>query len=208
MLVAPMIALFFEVTPKAGEDDRYLQIAASLRPHLDRSGGCNFLERYRSLIRPRTMLSHQVWADEASLARWRANGYHHGAQCAGRSHVFEDYRLRVGPVVAETGEGGSVAELALGDVPYNDPARVAERYIIAIRSRAAPWRGEGEPYRSVYDADEYASVAAVASRQAGLAGIAAARCHPNVHTAFLCLVSRDYGMRDRSEAPQYFPVVA
>ena len=32
-----MIALFFEVSPKAGQDDRYLEIAGTLRPELDKN---------------------------------------------------------------------------------------------------------------------------------------------------------------------------
>lgn len=199
-----MIALFFEVTPRIGEDDRYLEIAASLRPELDRSGGCLFLERYRSLLRPRTMLSHQVWADEASLARWRANGRHHGAQSSGRAQVFEGYRIRVAAVVAEASADGSVTEHPAA-MPYNDPARVGERYMAVVRSGAEPRGDEGEAYRSVYNAGEYAVVGDVASRKAGLDRIAAAPRVPGVHTALLCLVSRDYGMYERSEAPQYFP---
>ena len=78
-----MLALFFEVTPKPGENSRYLEIAASLKPELEASGGVEFLDRFRSLTRPRVMLSHQLWQDEASLARWRANGRHHGAQTFG-----------------------------------------------------------------------------------------------------------------------------
>jgi hypothetical protein len=34
------------------------------------------------------------------------------AQTAGRNTVFEDYRLRVGPVIAEGGEGGGVIPLS------------------------------------------------------------------------------------------------
>jgi hypothetical protein len=40
-----MIALFFEVTPKPGQEDRYLDIAGSLRSELDSSGGVLFLDR-------------------------------------------------------------------------------------------------------------------------------------------------------------------
>lgn len=203
-----MIALFFEVTPKPGQDDRYLEIAASLRPVLDASGGCLFLERYRSLTRPRTMLSHQIWADEASLARWRANAPHYGAQTAGRNHVFEDYRLRVGAVTAEAKPGAPAATHEPG-IAYNDPARVPERWMVVVRSADAAFDGgaEGEAFRSVYDASRYAWVSAVPDRQHGLDVLAQAKGHSRVHVAQLCLVSRDYGLLDRAEAPQYFPPV-
>jgi heme-degrading monooxygenase HmoA len=203
-----MIALFFEVTPKPGQDDRYLEIAASLRPVLDASGGCLFLERYRSLTRPRTMLSHQIWADEASLARWRANARHYGAQTAGRTQVFDDYRLRVGAVAAEAKPGGPAAAVDTG-LAYNDPARVPERWMVVVRSAETAFDGgsDGEAFRSVYDASRHAWVGAVPDRARGLALLARAAGDSRVHVAQLCLVSRDYGLLDRAEAPQYFPPV-
>ena len=200
-----MIALFFEVTPKAGQDGRYLEIAATLRPELDKSGGVTFLDRFRSLSRPRTLLSHQLWQDEASLARWRANGRHYGAQTAGRTAVFEDYRLRVGPVVAAREANGVIFETPAG-IAYNDPARKSERLMVVVRCEGEAFAAAGgETWQSVYDAKRFALVAAVPDRAAGLDLMRLASSMPNVAAAQLCLVSRDYGMFERGEAPQYFP---
>ncbi len=200
-----MIALFFEVTPKPGQDDRYLEIAASLKPELEKSGGVVFLDRFRSLIRPRVLLSHQLWRDEASLAHWRANGRHYGAQTAGRTAVFEDYRLRIGAVVAVKAEDTSIAECAAG-IAYNDPAAKPERFMVVVRSTNKPFPvANGEIWRSVYTEASYASVAAVPDRQTGLALVQQAAADTCVSAAHLCLLSRDYGMFDRREAPQYFP---
>jgi heme-degrading monooxygenase HmoA len=200
-----MIALFFEVTPKPGQDDRYLDIAASLKPELERSGGVVFLDRYRSLSRPRTLLSHQIWIDEASLARWRANARHYGAQTAGRNVVFEDYRLRVGPVVAEMTEDRMVREHAPG-IAYNDAARRAERFVVVCRGSSADAASDGgETYRSVYTDNAFAWVGAVPDRRAGLATLEQIAGRATTAAAQLCLVSRDYGLHDRDEAPQYFP---
>ena len=204
-----MIALFFEVTPHLGQDDRYLEIAAALRPALDASGGVIYLDRFRSQLRPRVLLSHQIWRDEASLARWRANGRHHGAQTAGRSAVFEDYRLRIGAIVAARNDDGRIAETASA-IPYNDPARKPERFMAVVRSSGTPFvaphfAGQGvETYRSVYDETQLAWVAAMPDRATGLALIQHAAADSCVSAAQLCLVSRDYGMFDRGEAPQYF----
>lgn len=199
-----MIALFFEVTPRTGQDDRYLEIAASLRPALDQNGGCQHLDRFRSLSRPRTMLSHQIWRDEASLARWRANGRHHGAQTAGRQSVFEDYRLRVGAVVAEALPGAALRDLPVGAHAYNDPQATPERWIVAVRSTDAPFAGQGEAWRSVYDERAYTFVAGVSDRASGLDLVKLAAAQPGTAAARLVLVSRDYGMHDRAEAPQWF----
>lgn len=204
-----MIALFFEVTPNAGQESRYLEVAAALRPALEASGGVDFLDRFRSLLRPRVMLSHQLWRDEASLARWRANGQHHGAQSAGRSAVFEDYRLRVGNVIAALGRDRDIVERAPG-AAYNDPAHQAERFLVVARSAGRPLTiddasGDGEAWRSVYAADAFAWIGEAADRPAGMRLLQRAAADACVSAAQLVLVSRDYGMFDRREAPQYFP---
>jgi heme-degrading monooxygenase HmoA len=201
-----MIALFFEVEPRQGQDDRYLEIAGGLRPELERNGGVLFLDRYRSVTRPRVLLSHQIWHDEASLARWRANGHHYGAQSAGRGDVFENYRLRVGPVVAEGGEGSGVREMPDG-LPYNDPVLTPERLMVVVRSHGGPFAvaAPGETFASVYRPGEHAWVGAVSDRGAAYDLLRLAAGRPCVSAAQLCLVSRDYGMFDRREAPQYFP---
>src|ERR1700730_3294268 len=94
-----MLALLFEVTPKRDGYQRYLDIAAALRPALDKHDGFLFFDRYRNLSKAETILSHSLWRDEASLAAWRTFEQHHHAQVAGREHVFEDYRLRIADVV-------------------------------------------------------------------------------------------------------------
>lgn len=201
-----MIALFFEVTPSPGEESRYLDIAAGLRPVLEANGGVIFLDRYKSHARPRTLLSHQIWTDEGSLVRWRANGTHHKAQSAGRHSVFEDYRLRVGPVIAEGGEGGGVVPQMEG-LAYNDPLLQPERFVIVVRSHTQPVPAAegGEVYESVYRAKEFAWVGAIEDRPSGYEALRRVANDPCVSAAQLCLVSRDYGLHDRREAPQYFP---
>ena len=63
-----MLALLFEVTPKPDGTQRYLDIAGRLKPALEKHDGFLFIDRYRSLSRPDTILSHSLWRDEASLA--------------------------------------------------------------------------------------------------------------------------------------------
>lgn len=200
-----MIALFFEVMPKKGQESRYLEIAGSLRPELEASGGVVYLDRFRSLTRPGAMLSHQIWRDEASLSRWRANGRHHGAQTTGRNTVFEDYRLRVGPVIAHVDEAKRLVEMSPG-ITYNDPVHQSERYAIVVRSAGRVFPGrDGEGWRSVYTEANFAWVASVPEKKDGMAILASATRDGCVSAAQLCLLSRDYGMFDRREAPQYFP---
>ena len=96
-----MLALFFEVLPKPAQEAAYFETAARLKPALDASGGLEFLDRSASSTRPGWFLSHQIWRDEASMARWRTNPHHHRVQACGRTAILADYRLRVGHVVAE-----------------------------------------------------------------------------------------------------------
>src|SRR5690606_22865179 len=97
----------FEVVPKPAEYQRYLDIAAGLRPALERQDGFLFIDRFRCLGREGTILSHSLWRDEAALAAWRGYAPHRGAQAAGREGIFTDYRIRVGTVVHAVPASGS-----------------------------------------------------------------------------------------------------
>ena len=98
-----MIAVIFEVQPAEGQRQRYLDIAASLRPRLDGIDGFISIERFESLSTPGKILSLSFWRDENAVAAWRRLEAHRAAQRAGRDEVFADYRLRVAAVVRDYG---------------------------------------------------------------------------------------------------------
>ncbi|ALI55889.1 antibiotic biosynthesis monooxygenase family protein [Celeribacter marinus] len=98
-----MIAVIFEVEPATGRKDEYLDIAAEMRPMLDRIEGFISVERFQSLTDPRKVLSLSFFEDEAAIARWRTLNAHRGAQAKGRDGVFDDYRLRIASVVRDYG---------------------------------------------------------------------------------------------------------
>lgn len=98
-----MIAVIFEVTPKAECKQAYLDIAARLRPLLDEIEGFISIERFESLSQPGKILSLSFWRDEQAIAQWRQLEAHRAAQRAGREHLFEDYRLRVAGVIRDYG---------------------------------------------------------------------------------------------------------
>ena len=130
-----MQARLFEVLPRPGHEDQYFRSAAALRPLLAGHDGLLFLDRYRSESRPGIILSHSHWRDEASLARWRADGQHHAAQCAGRREHFQDYRIRISHVlraIARTGEDTHYAE----DGAYADPERTPRAISLSSRPTA------------------------------------------------------------------------
>ena len=98
-----MFAVIFEVEPVAGKQQDYLDIAASLKPELEKIDGFVSIERFQSLAQPGKILSLSFWRDEAALIRWRQHEAHHRAQWQGRGGVFADYRLRVASVVRDYG---------------------------------------------------------------------------------------------------------
>lgn len=98
-----MIAVIFEVWPAEGRSPEYLELAAALRPELEKMDGFVSIERFQSLTEPGKILSLSFWRDEAAVASWRALASHRAAQKKGRGGIFRDYRLRVAGVVRDYG---------------------------------------------------------------------------------------------------------
>lgn len=98
-----MIAVIFEVVPRDGQKQAYLDLAARLRPHLEAIDGFVSVERFQSLADPAKILSLSFFRDEEAVRAWRTLEEHREAQAAGRGGIFEDYRLRVASVVRDYG---------------------------------------------------------------------------------------------------------
>jgi len=98
-----MIAVIFEVTPREGCRDAYLEIAAQIKPLLEQIDGFISVERFQSLTRPGTILSLSFFRDDAAVQRWRQLAEHRAAQRAGRGRLFADYKLRIASVIRNYG---------------------------------------------------------------------------------------------------------
>jgi heme-degrading monooxygenase HmoA len=98
-----VIAVIFEVWPAEGRKQTYLDIAAELRPELEKVDGFLSIERFQSLTEEGKILSLSFWRDEEAVKAWRTLEHHRQAQNAGRNGVFRDYRLRVAHVVRDYG---------------------------------------------------------------------------------------------------------
>jgi len=98
-----MIAVIFEVEPRDGCRQQYLDIAADLKPLLAGIDGFISIERFQSLADPARILSLSFWRDEDAVAQWRRVEAHRAAQAMGRTEVFRDYRLRIASVVRDYG---------------------------------------------------------------------------------------------------------
>ena len=98
-----MIAVIFEVQPAAGRLQEYLDLAAELKPLLERMDGFLSIERFQSLGDPGRILSLSFWRDEAAIEAWRNLEPHRAAQAQGRAGIFRDYRLRIAGVLRDYG---------------------------------------------------------------------------------------------------------
>ncbi|HEX8009801.1 MAG TPA: antibiotic biosynthesis monooxygenase [Casimicrobiaceae bacterium] len=98
-----MIAVIFELQPRPGRKDAYLDAAARLRPLLEKIDGFVSIERFESLTTPGKILSLSFWRDEAAVREWRNVEEHRRIQALGRQSIFADYRLRVAAVVRDYG---------------------------------------------------------------------------------------------------------
>jgi heme-degrading monooxygenase HmoA len=205
-----MIAQFFEVEIKDGHVDTYMNLAASLKPALDAMGGCLFIDRFKSLTRENLLLSYQIWQDEGSMTAWRVHAGHHRVQEIGRQDVFSNYRIRIAQVVHDARPGKPIWQ-PQRYTPYNDPARRPPTYVIAAESRnpqlpvATPWRRDS--FESVYRDGCFAHLVDVPDYPSGLEFGAQIFSDPTTEYFRVFEVMRDYGMYDRTEAPQYYAPV-
>jgi heme-degrading monooxygenase HmoA len=98
-----MISVIFEVIPRSGKRNEYLDLAAKLKHELSKIEGFISIERFQSLTEPEKILSLSFWESEESIDQWRNLEMHRAAQKKGRNEVFSDYRLRVAVVARDYG---------------------------------------------------------------------------------------------------------
>jgi heme-degrading monooxygenase HmoA len=218
----PMFAVIFEVEPRTGKAETYLQLAARLRPELERIEGFVDVERFASRDRRDRFLSLSVWRDEKALIRWRTQDRHHAAQEQGRAAIFADYRLRVGEIAADTrrpdGEGrpqrrfdetekGVAKYVTIIELSSAVAKSVIDREIadpLGLPAKGTPGMVEREWFESIVNAGKLLLLVGWRDRAA------AERCHlpqsvaGELHHRRVRII-RDYGMFDRAEAPQYYP---
>ncbi|WP_419798842.1 MAG: antibiotic biosynthesis monooxygenase family protein [Terasakiella sp.] len=94
-----MIAVIFEVEPHEEHQKAYLDIAAKLRPELEKIKGFISVERFQSLTVENKILSLSFFEDEEAVKAWRNLQEHRQAQSIGRAKLFKDYHLRIAHVI-------------------------------------------------------------------------------------------------------------
>ena len=93
------ILVLFEVKPAKAGMQKYLDLAAMLKPMLAGFEGFIRSERFSSLNEDGKLLSMNVWTDEAAVERWRNVMQHRMSQKEGRDKLFESYKITVCPEI-------------------------------------------------------------------------------------------------------------
>lgn len=216
-----MFVVIFEVQPKPDLTDEYLKLAQHLKPMLEGIDGFLDVERFASRRTERRLLSLSTWRDEKALVRWRTHAEHHRVQAKGRTQVFEDYRLRVGEVTADTQPpAGTSVEQARFDETEIGAAKAATitELMSGPKRDAAPddlpsRLGLAAGTAGLLDLEIFASIytpgklvllaswrdATAAQSRKPAGGVLR---HRQIR------IIRDYGMFERREAPQYYPARA
>ena len=208
-----MFVVLFEVEPFADLWERYLDVAAMLRPELEGIDGFIDNTRFTSARTPGRLLSLSTWRDEKSLIRWRTHAVHHEqGQRPGRSEIFRDYRLRVAQVTADTHPPGgrTVQQTRYDETEVGDAKAVT---ILepgdADRDDDGPPLPELPAVPALLDVERYDAILAphtpVLLASWTTAAAAAAIAYPATVRVRHVRVIREYGLHERREAPQYFP---
>lgn len=221
-----MFVVIFEVHPKQGRRDDYLHEAGLLRPEIEQIDGFLSNDRYASLSRPDWVVSVSLWRDEKAVVRWRTKGRHHASQQLGRDEIFADYHLRVGEIVADNGlpagetlpqmrldetEAGAARLAVLTSAEFADIAGEPAMDEVASRlGLAQPGQEAGlvafDAFRHLVRPQEFLLLTSWGEAAQGEAWLPRREAEGVRHRQVR--VVRDYGMRDRREAPQYYRPVA
>ena len=84
------VVVLFEVKPTKEGMQKYLDLAAMLKPML-----------FSSLNEEGKLLSMNIWTDEAAVERWRNVVEHRMSQKEGREKLFESYKITVCSAIRE-----------------------------------------------------------------------------------------------------------
>ncbi len=214
-----MFAVIFEVQPKPDRWDDYLAVAGSLRPELEKIDGFIANERFASRQREGRVLSLSIWRDEKAVVRWRTLARHHHAQVRGRTEIFEDYHLRVGEIIADNRlpagqsllqqrfdetDTGTARLVTISEMTEHGPETAHLASVLGLPEAGTKGVVDHETFAGINDPEKLLLL--VSWKDAAASGWYPAERIAGLHHRAVRII-RDYGMHDRSEAPQYHPPV-
>ena len=195
------IGLFFEVAPNPGHLNHYFSYVEKLKPELEKHDGLIWVNRYRAQLDDYSLLSHQLWDSEKSLENWRQNKQHRLAQKAGIKKHFKDYRIRIGQRLACWH-----ADLVT-DVNFDSTSK-SDALLVSIQSRAVISNTAFNKYASLDGAyhglsasDQFITLVTPNDLSSVLA-LTSSISPGSIDKIELFLISRDYSMTDRIQAPR------
>jgi heme-degrading monooxygenase HmoA len=219
-----MFSVIFEVHPREGKKDEYLGLATHLKPILEAIDGFVDNERFESKRRHGWVLSHSTWRGEKSVVRWRTEAEHHSVQEKGRYEIFEDYRLRVGDVIADTNpppeapireqrldetEVGNAKVVTFTEItPERGAAFAPQADLLPSLLGLDPHSGtivERDVFASIYNPGKIALL--IGWRDVNAPRVWTPRKIEGIQTLRnrKIRIVREYGRFDRREAPQFYP---
>lgn len=112
-----MYAVIFEVEPKPGHRQAYLDLASRLRADLEKIEGFVSVERFASLSTEGRLVSLSFWESEEAIVRWKNHQEHQQAQQLGIREHFRDFRIRVARVERDYGMADRPPQREVGGRP-------------------------------------------------------------------------------------------
>lgn len=195
------IGLFFEVAPNPGHVNHYFSYVEKLKPELEKHDGLIWLNRYRAQLDDYSLLSHKLWDSEKSLENWRQNKQHRLAQKAGIKKHFKDYRIRIGQRLA-CWQADLVTDANFDSISKSDAL------LVSIQSRAVISNTAFNKYASLDGAyhglsasDQFITLVTPNDLSSVLA-LTSSISPGSIDKIELFLISRDYSMTDRIQAPR------
>ena len=196
-----LIGLFFEVVPNPGHSSYYFDYVEKLKPELEKHSGLIWLNRYRALFDDHCLLSHQLWDSKKSLDNWRQNKLYRLAQKAGIEKHFKDYRIRIGERLA-CWQADIVTDVNFKTTSKSDALLLSIQSGISVSNTAFSKHASLDSvYCGLSASDQFITLVTPTNLSAALE--LTSTMSPDLFNKIeLFLISRDYSMIDRAQAPR------
>jgi heme-degrading monooxygenase HmoA len=194
------VGLFFEVVPNSGHLHHYFSYVEKLKPELEKHKGLIWLNRYEAQLDDYSLLSHQLWDSEKSLENWRQNKQHRLAQKAGIKKHFKDYRIRIGQRLA-CWQADLVTEINFELTSNSDALLVSMQSRTVISNTAFNKHAVLDgAYNGLSASDQFITLV-TPNDLPSVKALTSLISTDSIDKIELFLISRDYSMTNRIQAP-------
>ena len=195
------VGLFFEVVPNLGHSNHYFSYVEKLKPELEKHKGLIWLNRYEAQLDDYSLLSHQLWDSKKSLENWRQNKQHRLAQKAGIKKHFKDYRIRIGQRLA-CWQANSVTETNFELTSKSDALLVSIQSRTVISNTAFNKHAVLDGAYSGLSASDQFITLVTPNDLPSVKALTSLISTDSIEKIELFLISRDYSMTNRIQAPR------